>query len=208
MAYAVAAKHRRCDMIHVASLTAVGSKYEGVEAATFAPDVQGSHVGKQVINPVGVWWVLLGVPFFRGWVLPVQSSLDLALVVNTVKANHSLEEEVERRVARGVLGDFVERPEYVDDDLFIGIHLFVGFVHAEESGDLYQPSYIVGDQLVINDPCRELVPFVNGSAVDGDPPFNKLVLAGFQVGDDLLSEFSKVPSLDVIIGFQKDFPQP
>ena len=66
----------------------------------------------------------------------------------------------------------------------------------------------MGDQLVINDPCRELVPFVNGSAIDGDPPFNKLVFAGFQVGDDLLGEFSEVSSLYVIIGFQKDFPQP
>lgn len=143
MAYAVAAKHSCCDVIYVAGFPAMRSKYEGVEAALFAPDVQGSHVGKQVIDPVSVRWVLLGVPLFRWRILPVQSSLDLALVVNTVKANHTLEENVELGVGGRVLRDFIERPEYVDDDLFIGVHLTAGFVHAEESGDLYEPSNVV-----------------------------------------------------------------
>ena len=50
---------------------------------------------------------------------------------------------MELRVARRVFGNFVKRPEYVDDDLFVGVHLTVGFVHAEESRDLYEPSHIV-----------------------------------------------------------------
>ena len=104
-------------------------------------------------------------------------------------------------VARRVFGDFVERPEYIDDDLFIAVHLTVGFVHAKESGNLYEPSHIVRDQFVINDPSSELVPFIDGSAINRDPPFNKLVLARLQIGDDLLCDFSEVTSLNIIVGF-------
>lgn len=143
MAYTVAAEDGCCDMIYVAGFTTMRSKYEGIETAPLAPDVQGSHVGKQVINPVSVRWVLLGVPLFRWRIFPVQSSLDLALIVNTVKADHTLEKNVELRVARGVFGGLVERPKYVDDNLFIGVHLTLGFVHAEESGNLYEPSHVV-----------------------------------------------------------------
>ena len=143
MTYAVAAEHGCCDMIYVASLTTMRAKYEGVEMASFAPDIQRSHVGKQVIDPISVRWVLLSVPLFRWWILPVQSSLDLALIVNTVEADHTLKKNMKLRMARRVLGDFVERPKYVDDDLFIRVHLTVSFVHAEESRDLYEPSHIV-----------------------------------------------------------------
>ena len=71
MAYAMAAEHGCCDMVYIAGLTTMGSKYEGIEAAPFAPDVQGSHVGKQMIDPISVWWILLGVPLFRWWILAV-----------------------------------------------------------------------------------------------------------------------------------------
>lgn len=50
---------------------------------------------------------------------------------------------MELGMARRIFGDFIERPEYVDDDLFIGVHLTVGFVHAEQSGNLYEPSHVV-----------------------------------------------------------------
>ena len=143
MAYAVAAEDGCCDMVHVTGLTTMRSKYEGIKTATSAPNVQGSHVGEQVIDPISVRWILLGVPLFRWWILPVKSSLDLAFIVNTIKADHTLKKNVELGMARRVFGDFVERPEYVDDDLFIGVHLTVGFVHAEESRDLYKPSHIV-----------------------------------------------------------------
>ena len=114
---------------------------------------------------------------------------------------------MELRVARRVSGNLVKRLEYVDDDLFEGVHLFVGFIHAEQSRDLYEPSYIVRDQLVIDDPSSELLPFVNGSAIDGDSPFNKLVFAGFQVRDDLLCDFSEVASFDIVVSLQKDFSE-
>lgn len=64
------------------------------------------------------------------------------------------------------------------------------------------------DQFVINNPSSELVPFIDGSAVDRDPPFNKLILARLQVGDDLLCDLSEVTSLDIIVGLQENFPEP
>ena len=201
MTYAVAAEHGSCDMIYVAGFTTVGSKYEGIETAPFAPDVQRGHIGKQVINPVSVGWVLLGVPLFRRWILPVKSSLNLALIVNTVKADHTLKENVKLRVARRVFRDLVERPKNVDDDLFISVHLPIGFVHAEESRNLYKPSHIVRDQFVINDPSSKLIPLVNRSAIDRDSPFNKLIFARFQIGDDFLCDLSEIASFDIIVSF-------
>ena len=201
MTYAVAAEHGSCDMIYVAGFTTVRSKYEGIETAPFAPDIQRGHVGKQVINPVSVRWILLGVPLFRRWILSVKSSLNLALIVNTVKADHTLKENVELRVARRVFRDFVERSKYVDDDLFISVHLPVGFVHAEESRNLYEPSHVVRDQFVINDPCSKLIPLVNSSAIDRDSPFNKLIFARFQIGDDFLCDLREIASSDIIVSF-------
>ncbi len=46
-------------------------------------------------------------------------------------------------MARRIFSDFVKWAKDIDKDLFVGVHLAVGFVHAEEPWDLYEPSNVV-----------------------------------------------------------------
>jgi len=61
---------------------------------TITLDIQGCRVRKQVINPIAVWWVRRKSPFRRRWEFPEGPSLSLALIIDTIKAGYSLQEEV------------------------------------------------------------------------------------------------------------------
>ena len=52
-------------MVRITRFTAVRSENESVEASLLAPDVQGRHIRKEIVNPVAVGWVLLRIPHVR-----------------------------------------------------------------------------------------------------------------------------------------------
>lgn len=77
------------------------------------PLVKTRNVGKHVIDPVRVRWRLLRVPQLRIGELLVEAPLGLGLVVDTVKANDALQEDVQLWVGPGVLGHLKQRKEDV-----------------------------------------------------------------------------------------------
>ena len=59
-------------------------------------------------------------------------------------------------------------------------------------------------QLVVDHPSRQLAPLIDGSAIDRDSPFHKLVFAGFEVRNDFLGQFCQITTFDIVVGLQKD----
>nr|GFD54503.1 hypothetical protein [Tanacetum cinerariifolium] len=94
------------------------------------------------------------------------------------------------RMALRVFGDLEQGLEEVADHLLKVMHKPGSLVHVEETGNLDEPSDVGREQLVVDDPCGKLVPFVEITTVDGNAPLNELVLAGLQIGDDLLCNLS------------------
>jgi hypothetical protein len=66
----------------------------------------------------------------------------------------------------------------------------------------------VGHEFVVDNPCGELVPFVNGLAVDGDSPFYHLVLARLKIRYDLLGDLRKISTVDEVVSLQEDGSEP
>ena len=100
------------------------------ESTLSAPVVQVRNVGEHVINPVigqscpwrigrrlyrpvAVWRGLSCTPQSRIGELLVVAPLCLGLIVNSIKPNDSLEENVEFGVRRRVLRDLEQRLEHV-----------------------------------------------------------------------------------------------
>lgn len=122
MADAVAAQEANSQMVRVAGLTAMRSKDEGVESSALPPIVERRNIGKHEVDPIAVRRVLLGVPFAGNRILAVEPTFRLALVIDTIKSNHALQEDVKLGVAGGVLGHFEQWLEHVGDDLFEVLH--------------------------------------------------------------------------------------
>ncbi len=179
MTNAMAAKDGRRNMVYIASFTTVRSKHERVEPSSLPPLIQRNHISEEMIDPVRVWRVLLSIPFLRRRIPSIQANFRLAFIINAIKADDALQKHVELFMLRRILGGSVKRLEYVDKDLLIGVHLTIGFVQAVEPWNLYEPAYVVRYELVFNDPGSKLVPFVHGSAIYGNTPFNELILARF-----------------------------
>lgn len=79
------------------------------ETTSLAPSVERRHVGVHVVQPIAVWWTLARVPHFGRWELAVQTTLRLAFVIDTVKANDTLKEDVKLRMRCRILCDFKQR---------------------------------------------------------------------------------------------------
>lgn len=71
------------------------------------------------------------------------------------------------------------------DDVLKVLDLPATLVHLVQPGHLDKPPHIVREQLVVDDPFRKLVPFLQVSAIDRQAPLDILVFALFQIGDDL-----------------------
>jgi len=178
MTNAMTAKDCCRNMVYIASFTTVRSKHERVEPSSLPPLIQRSHVCEEMVDPVSVWRVLFGVPLLRRWIPSIQANFGFAFIINAIKAHDALQENMELFMLRRVLGDFVKRLEYVDKNVLIRVHLTVCFVQTVEPWNLYEPAYVVRYQLVINNPGSKLVPLADGSAIDGNTPFNELIFAG------------------------------
>lgn len=90
-----------------------------------------------------------------------------------------------------------------------------------QSRDLNEPSQVVRKQFMLHDPFGELVPLVDVSSVDAQPPLDVLnrpedvsdnqsfpdrqwdqsylVLALLRIGDNLLGQLGQIPTAEVII---------
>ena len=90
MAYAVTAQYCSGKMVNIPRLATMRAQEEGIEATTLTPRIQRGHIREQIINPVGIRRVLLGIPFFRWREFAVQARLDLALIIDTVESNDTL----------------------------------------------------------------------------------------------------------------------
>jgi hypothetical protein len=84
------------------------------------------------------------------------------------------------------------------------VHEASSLVHIEQTGYLDQPSYIGREQLIVNDPSRKLIPLFDISTVDGNAPFDKLVLARFEIRYDFFGDFSQVSALDKVVCLQEN----
>lgn len=122
MADAVAAQEADGQVIGVTGLTAVRPKDESVESSALAPIVERGNIGKHEVDPIAVRRILLGVPFAGNRVLAVEPTLRLALVIDTIESDHSLEEDMQLGVTGWVFGHFEQWLEYVRDDLFEVLH--------------------------------------------------------------------------------------
>ena len=60
---------------------------------------------------------------------------------------------------------------------------------------------------MVHDPGCELIPFIEGLAIDADTPLYHLVLAGLKIGDDFSRDLGQVSPFNEIVGFQKDLTQ-
>lgn len=63
------------------------------------------------------------------------------------------------------------------------------------------------EELVIDNPRCKLIPLVNGAAIDGDSPFDHLILARLKIRDDLLGNFCQVSAVNEIVRLQENRPQ-
>ena len=203
----VAAEESNGQMVWITRLSAMGSKNKRVESSALTPVVEGSDVGKHEVQPVSVGRVLFSVPFPGDRIFSVQPALGLAFIVNTVKSDHSLEEDVKLGVAGRILRHLKQWLEDISDDLLVVLHHAAGLVNIVKTRHLNEPANVGREELVVDNPGCELVPFLQGTAVDRNPPFYHLVFAGFQIRDHLLGDLSQVTTLDVIIGFEEDFTQ-
>lgn len=105
-------------MVRVSSFSTVRAEDKCVESALLPPCVERRHVGKHEVDPVAVRRVLFSIPLLGDWELAVQSPLGLALIVNAVKTNHALQEDVQLRMAVRILRDFEQGLEDIANDVF------------------------------------------------------------------------------------------
>src|ERR1700744_2905448 len=140
-------------MVGASRLPTVRPQQESVESTSLPPDVQGGHVCEQVVDPVTVRRILLSIPLFRGWELLEYTAFRFALIVNAVEADDTLEEDVQLRMARGILGDLKQRLEEVDHDLLKVFHQSTGLVDVKEPRNLDQPPDVWRKELVVNYPA-------------------------------------------------------
>ncbi|KAH3683267.1 hypothetical protein WICPIJ_005736 [Wickerhamomyces pijperi] len=90
-----------------------------------------------------------------------------------------------------ILGDFEEWLEEVPQNVLERVYLVGLLVDVVQSWNLNQPSDIVTDQVVVNDPRSKLVPFINRTTIDGDTVLTHLILGVLQVTEDFLGDPSK-----------------
>ena len=123
-------------MVGVTRFAAMGAEQECVEPTLLPPNIERCNVREKVVHPVAVGRVLLGGPFLGGREFPIYPSFHLAFIVDTVKANDSLQKDVEFRVAGGILGNFKQWLEDVTHHFLEVMHQTSSLVHIKETRHL------------------------------------------------------------------------
>jgi hypothetical protein len=185
----------------------MGSQNECVEPTLLPPIVQGHQIRVEVVDPIAIRWVLLGIPDFWYWELFEESTLNFTFIVDAIKTNHSLEEDVQLWVAGWVFGDFKEWLENVFHHLFKRIHQATSFVDVVKARDLDQPAHVVRKKLVVNYPGGKLIPLIYRFTIDGDTPLNHLILARFKIRNDFLRYLGEVTAVDEVICLEENCPE-
>jgi hypothetical protein len=111
------------------------------------------------------------------------------------------------RMTGWILGNFKQRLEEVNDDLLEIIHQATRFVHIEQPRDLDKPADVVREQLIIHDPRCELVPLIDSFTIDGNTPLDHLVLAGFEIRDDLFRDLGEISPVNKVVRLEEDGSQ-
>lgn len=136
--------------------------------------------------------------------LLVDAPLDLTLVVHAVKSNHSLKENVEFGMTVRIFRDFEQGLKNVGNDLRKVINQMRCLVYIIQSRYLYKPAHVGREQLVVHNPGSELVPLLQIAAINGDSPFYKLVLAGFEIRNDFFGNLCEVATVDEIVRLKEN----
>lgn len=106
MADTMAAEETNCKMVRVPGFATVWSEDKCIEATLLSPKIERRHVSEHKVNPIGVGRVLFGIPRPRNWILPIQTAFGFALIIDTIKADNTLEKDVQFRVAARILCHF------------------------------------------------------------------------------------------------------
>lgn len=86
----VTAQDGRSKMIGITCFSAVRTQVERVETSLLAPDIQGCHVGKDMVDPVTIRRILFRVPGLWHGKLAEESPFWFAFIIDAVKANDAL----------------------------------------------------------------------------------------------------------------------
>ena len=71
---------------------------------------------------------------------------------------------------------FIAVQKLTADDVFEVVDRPIFFVHVVQSRDLYEPANVVGEEFVVYDPSRKLVPLVFPPSIDAQTPFTVLFI--------------------------------
>ena len=195
-------------VVELPSLPRVRPEIKGCEALCAAQLVEHMQVGVEVVAVVRVVRILLG-PLLRvhgGHLGRGQGALCLGLVVDAIKANDLLQEEMELRVRVRVDCHLEKGRKEVVEHLGERAQQTVGLVHAVEprhlrmihrlrdergkvrsaakatqggprdKGHLDEPSIVRRVQPMVDDPRRKLIPLGALATIDGDPVLGLLIL--------------------------------
>lgn len=125
---------------------------------------------------------MFSVPHFGGRELAIKSPLRFGFIVDRVKPNDSLKENMKLRMGRGVLSYFKQGLENVlvtisvsrqgslhsrtkelrtADNILETVDQPLTLVNFIQSRNLNQPSNIMRDELIVDDPFCKIIPFVH-----------------------------------------------
>lgn len=105
MADAMAAKEAYCKMIRITSFTTMRSQDKCIETTLLPPVIEGGDVGEHKIDPMAIRRVLFGIPIFGNRILPVEPPFCFAFIIDAVKSDNPLEENMKLGVAARILSN-------------------------------------------------------------------------------------------------------
>ena len=100
--------------------------------------------------------------------------------------HHILQEPVECGVGSWVIGNLEQGLEQVGENVPIILHALVGLVNIKQSGDLDQSPHVVWVNIVLDGPLCQLVPFIQGPAVDEKHKCQVLVLGLLKIIENFI----------------------
>lgn len=203
MADTVAAQNGGGKMICISGLSTMRTQQEGIEPSKSSPCVQRCNVCEKMVDPVTVWGVLCSTPLSRNRELLENSSLNFALIVNAIESYDPLQEDMKLWMTARIFGNFKERLKHILNNLLKAVHQARRLVHVKQSRDLNEPPDIWREQLVVDYPCSQLVPLIDISAIDGNPPLYKLILTRLEIGDDFSCYFCKILTFYIVVRLEE-----
>lgn len=93
------------------------------------------------------------------------------------------------------------------NDLFEILDSPVRLINLIQSRDLNEPSDIMTEQSIIDDPRRQFIPLLSAASIDTNPILCHLILALFQICHELPRDFGEVSTGNQVIGLEEDLAQ-